>query len=98
VEEKTMTDNDKKKQIEEMAKISCYVCEFGHGFNGDCDLGKDEPCAIALEARPSAATATAPPRKVLRSIDPPYAPLAVVVVIPPDRRPDLPNRIVRGRD
>ena len=37
-----------KKQIEEMAKISCYVCEFGHDFNGGCDLGKDEQCSIAL--------------------------------------------------
>lgn len=41
---------DKKKQIEEMAKISCYVCEFGHMFNGECDLGHDDPCSIALEA------------------------------------------------
>ena len=42
--------SDKEKQIAEMAKITCYVCEFGHGFNGDCDLGKDKPCCISLGA------------------------------------------------
>lgn len=41
---------DKEKQIEEMAKITCYVCEFGRMFNGECDLGHDDPCSIALEA------------------------------------------------
>ena len=38
------------KQIEEMAKICCNTCEFGCGFNGECDLGNDyRTCGVSKE-------------------------------------------------
>ena len=40
----------KEKQIEEMAKICCNTCEFGCGFNGECDLDTDyRTCGVTKE-------------------------------------------------
>jgi hypothetical protein len=41
---------NREKQIEEMAKICCNTCEFGCGFNGECDLDNDyRKCGISNE-------------------------------------------------